>query len=125
MKRLLSCLVVLCVLGAAVAAVGVAKKPPSYKSSVTMNLANLSISGKVSSPRAACEKGRYVTIYMYRPDGTTSGVAGDGTDKDGRYTTGTGFFSSGTKYKAVAPAKTVKSHGAKIKCKIAKKVAVL
>ena len=127
MKRFAACVATLCVLGATVTAVGVAKKPKpaSYASSVTMSLANFTVSGKVTSPKATCKKGRYVTIYMFRADGTTNAVAGDGTDKDGKYTTGTGFFNSGDKYKAVAPAKTVTSGGKQIKCKKATKTATL
>ncbi len=115
MKR---CAVVLVVLSLSISATVALADTKSYPGTTTLTLSGYRLSGNLSSPLPACEKNRYITVYLVRADGTLSAAAPATTNDNGYWITGTGFFGPGQTYVAKTPAKVLPKQGQQVrKCK--------
>ena len=75
-----------------------------YPGQTTLNLEPLRINGVLSSPNAACERNRRITVYVI--NGSHVNTAGfDTTNANGRWRTSTAFIDQDAKYRATTPAK--------------------
>jgi hypothetical protein len=78
-------LAVIAILALILAVTGLAAKP-RYKSTVTVTGFDPYLTGKVSSPKAACVKGRLVTVYAERLHHPDTAAGSDRTNRYGRWT---------------------------------------
>lgn len=110
MKRSMITLVVLCVCVGSLSAVA-SSAVRTYGGTTSLRLANFRLSGTLSSPLPACERGRRITVYALGAGGHVN-AAGFGTTKaNGSWVTGTGFFDPNGAFKATTPAKVLPRQG--------------
>lgn len=119
MKRFAVVLVVLSLSISTTVALAAVK---SYPGTTSLALSGFRLSGNLSSPLPACEKDRFITIYVVGADGMLGTASGATTNDNGYWKTGTGFFTPGQTYVAKTPAKVLPKQGQQVrKCQAVSK----